>query len=115
MSDDDGDGRSGIVPINQKDDDGMGRPKVTLRLDRELLDKIDDLARDEGVHRIELVRRLLVDGLVHRRIEAAVRDYAAGRRTAWSGDRRPTGLPRAWKGRCRCSRVSREAGDLARR
>ena len=30
------------------------------------------------------MRRLLVDGLVHRRIEGAVRDYAAGRRTAWS-------------------------------
>ena len=70
--------------MNPNDEDRLARSQVTLRLDRELLNMIDDLARDEGVDRTELVRRLLADGLAHRRIEAAISDYAAGRRSAWS-------------------------------
>lgn len=70
--------------MNPNDDDRSSRSQVTLRLDRDLLNMIDDLARDEGVDRTELVRRLLADGLAHRRIEAAIGDYAAGRRSAWS-------------------------------
>jgi predicted transcriptional regulator len=70
--------------MNQNDDDRAARSQVTLRLDRDLLDRIDDLARGEGVDRTELVRRLLADGLANRRIEAAIGDYAAGRRSAWS-------------------------------
>ena len=70
--------------MNQNDDDRSARSQVTLRLDRDLLDRIDDLARGEGVDRTELVRRLLADGLANRRIEAAIGDYAAGRRSAWS-------------------------------
>lgn len=66
------------------DDDRSARSQVTMRLDRDLLDRIDDLARDEGVDRTELVRRLLADGLAHRRIQAAIGDYVAGRRSAWS-------------------------------
>jgi hypothetical protein len=70
--------------MNPHDEDRVTRSQVTMRLDRDLLDKIDDLARHEGVDRTELVRRLLADGLANRRIEAAVGDYAAGRRSAWS-------------------------------
>lgn len=70
--------------MNANDDDRTARSQVTLRLDRDLLDRIDDLARDEGVDRTELVRRLLADGLADRRMEAAIGQYAAGRRSAWS-------------------------------
>lgn len=70
--------------MNANDDDRTARPQVTMRLDRDLLEKIDDLARDEGVDRTELVRRLLADGLADRRTNAAIGDYAAGRRSAWS-------------------------------
>jgi predicted transcriptional regulator len=71
--------------MNHTRDAGQSaRSHITLRLDRDLLHKVDDLARDEGVDRTELMRRLLADGLAHRRIEAAVGDYAAGRRSAWS-------------------------------
>ena len=70
--------------MSMNDRDRTARPSVTLRLDRDLLAKIDDLARDEGVDRTELVRRLLADALADRRTAAAIGDYAAGRRTAWS-------------------------------
>ena len=70
--------------MNPTDDDRTARTQVTLRLERELLDSIDELARDEGVDRTELTRRLLSDGLAHRRLEAAIGEYAAGRRSAWS-------------------------------
>jgi hypothetical protein len=71
--------------MNQNDDDDRStRSQVTLRLDRDLLDRIDSLASDAGVDRTELVRRLLADGLAHRRVELALGDYAAGRRSAWS-------------------------------
>ena len=70
--------------MNQNDDDRTARWQVTLRLDRDLLDRIDSLATSEGVDRTELVRRLLADGLANRRIEAALGDYAAGRRSAWA-------------------------------
>jgi hypothetical protein len=70
--------------MNQNDDDRSTRSQVTLRLDRDLLDRIDSLASDAGVDRTELVRRLLADGLAHRRVELALGDYAAGRRSAWS-------------------------------
>ena len=70
--------------MNPNDDDRAARSQVTMRLDRDLLNSIDDLAKEEGVDRTELVRRLLADGLANRRMAAAVGDYAAGRRSAWS-------------------------------
>jgi len=70
--------------MNPTDDDRTARMQVTLRLERELLDSIDELARDEGVDRTELARRLLSDGLALRRLESATAEYAAGRRSAWS-------------------------------
>jgi metal-responsive CopG/Arc/MetJ family transcriptional regulator len=60
--------------MNARDDDRTARTQVTLRLERELLDAIDELARGEGVDRTELTRRLLTDGLAHRRVEAAIAD-----------------------------------------
>lgn len=70
--------------MNQDDDDRSPRSQVTLRLDRGLLDRIDALATESGVDRTELVRRLLADGLAHRRLEVALDDYAAGRQSAWA-------------------------------
>lgn len=70
--------------MNPTDDDRAARTQVTLRLERDLLDAIDELARDEGVDRTELTRRLLADGLAQRRVVTATAEYAAGRRSAWS-------------------------------
>lgn len=70
--------------MNQNDDDRSARSQVTLRLDRDLLDRIDALASASGVDRTELVRRLLADGLAQRRVEVALGDYAAGRQSAWA-------------------------------
>jgi predicted transcriptional regulator len=70
--------------LNSNHDERLARSQVTLRLDRDLLDRIDDFAAREGVDRTELMRRLLADGLARRRIEAAIGEYAAGGRSAWS-------------------------------
>lgn len=70
--------------MNPTDDDRAARTQVTLRLERDLLRAIDELARDEGVDRTELARRLLADGLAHRRVEAATAQYVAGRVSAWA-------------------------------
>jgi hypothetical protein len=43
--------------MNPNDDDRLARSQVTLRLDRDLLNMIDDLARDDGVDRTELGSR----------------------------------------------------------
>jgi hypothetical protein len=58
------------------------RIQVNLRLDRHLVDELDDAARSEGGDRTELARRLLSEGLVRHRVEHALRDYAAGRVSA---------------------------------
>jgi len=55
--------------MNRDSDDHTARSPVTLRLDRDLLERIDDLAAASGVDRTELVRRLLADGLASRRME----------------------------------------------
>jgi hypothetical protein len=70
--------------MNPLDDDRNARTQVTLRLERELLDEMDRMARNEGIDRTELARRLLADGLAHRRVESATADYAAGRSSAWA-------------------------------
>lgn len=59
------------------------RTQITLRLDRDLVSTIDELADDEGMDRTELARRLLSDSLAQHRLRAAVRDVAAGRRSTW--------------------------------
>jgi Uncharacterised protein family (UPF0175) len=59
------------------------RQQVNLRLERELVDALDDLARSEHVDRTELARRMLVEGVQRSRVERALKDYAHGRVTAW--------------------------------
>ena len=61
------------------------RQQVNLRLDRELVDQLDDLARSEDVDRTEIARRILVSGVAEARIEKALDDYRGGRVTAWRG------------------------------
>jgi hypothetical protein len=70
--------------MNPIDDDRNARAQVTLRLERELLNQMDEIAQSEGIDRTELARRLLADGLAHRRVESATADYAAGRSSAWA-------------------------------
>jgi hypothetical protein len=70
--------------MNPIDDDRGARPQVTLRLERELLNEMDEMARSEGIDRTELARRLLGDGLAHRRVALATDDYAAGRSSVWA-------------------------------
>lgn len=67
----------------RSDEELASRTQITLRLDRDLVSTIDDLAGEEGMDRTELARRLLSDGLAQHRLRAAVRDVAAGRRSTW--------------------------------
>ena len=60
----------------------IDRQQVNLRLERELVDQLDDLAKAEHVDRTEIARRILVSGVAEARVERALRDYAAGKVTA---------------------------------
>lgn len=60
----------------------IDRQQVNLRLDRELVDQLDDLAKAEHVDRTEIARRILVSGVADARVERALDYYAAGRVTA---------------------------------
>jgi hypothetical protein len=61
----------------------INRHQVNLRLERELINSLDDLARKENVDRTEIARRILVEGIGRARVDRALRDYAAERVTAW--------------------------------
>lgn len=63
------------------------RQQVNLRLERDLVDSLDDLARGEHVDRTEIARRILVDGIARARVDRAVREYRTGRATAWKAAR----------------------------
>jgi len=63
------------------------RQQVNLRLERELVDQLDDLARSEHVDRTEVARRILVSGVAEARIERSLHEYGAGRVTAWRAAR----------------------------
>lgn len=67
----------------QKDRTTATRMQITLRLDRDLVVQIDELASDKAMERSELARRLLADGLAQHRVMAGVSDVAAGRRSIW--------------------------------
>ncbi|MDQ3407912.1 MAG: UPF0175 family protein [Chloroflexota bacterium] len=54
------------------------RPQVNIRLDRELLDELDELASAESVDRAELTRRLLREGLKRERVHHALDRYREG-------------------------------------
>lgn len=51
------------------------RLQVNMRLERDLIDELDDLAREASLDRAELARRLLRDGLRQERLEMALRRY----------------------------------------
>lgn len=63
------------------------RQQVNLRLERDLVDSLDDLARGEHVDRTEIARRILVDGIARARVDRALNDYRSGRATAWKAAR----------------------------
>ena len=54
------------------------RTQVNIRLERQLLEELDEIAREESVDRTELARRLLHEGLKRERVERAVRRYRKG-------------------------------------
>lgn len=56
----------------------MERPQVNIRLQRDLLAELDDLAQAEQLDRAELARRLLRQGLSRERLDVAVRQYREG-------------------------------------
>jgi predicted HTH domain antitoxin len=56
---------------------------ITLRLPREMLEKLDGLAERDGRDRSAVIRDLLERGVGERSIEDAVELYRSGRATAW--------------------------------
>ena len=73
--------------MNGNDDDRSARSQVTLRLDRDLLDGLDEAAKLDGVDRTELIRRLLAGGLADHRMASAIEAYSAGRESVWSASK----------------------------
>lgn len=65
----------------------IDRQQVNLRLERELVDSLDELAQDAHVDRTEVARRILTDGIARARMDRAIRDYADGRASAWKAAR----------------------------
>ena len=62
----------------------MNEPAPTkIRLDRELLAEIDELAAMEHADRSAMVRRLLQAGIADYRRELAMRQYRQGGLSAW--------------------------------
>jgi hypothetical protein len=59
-----------------------GRTQVNIRLERDLLDALDELASEESIDRAELARRLLRDGLKRERLARAMRRYRDGEASA---------------------------------
>lgn len=56
----------------------VDRPQVNIRLERELLDELDEMAAAESLDRAEFARRLLREGLKRERVDLAVRRYRHG-------------------------------------
>jgi predicted HTH domain antitoxin len=54
------------------------RTQVNIRLERQLLEELDEMALEESVDRAELARRLLRDGLKRERVARAMRRYREG-------------------------------------
>lgn len=54
------------------------RSQVNIRLERELLEELDEMADAESLDRAELCRRLLREGLRRERVDIAVRRYREG-------------------------------------
>ncbi len=56
----------------------MERPQVNIRLERELLQELDEMAEAESLDRAELARRLLREGLKRERVRHALGRYREG-------------------------------------
>ena len=56
----------------------MDRPQVNIRLERELLEELDEMAEAESLDRAELVRRLVREGMKRERVTLALRRYRDG-------------------------------------
>jgi len=61
----------------------MERPQVNIRLDRQLLEEIDELASAERIDRSEMTRRLLDTGMSAYRLDMALGQYRRGNVSAW--------------------------------
>jgi predicted HTH domain antitoxin len=59
------------------------RYQVNVRLDRDLIEEIDRMAREDAIDRSEMSRRLLSAGLRTRRMQRAIEEYRQGNVTAW--------------------------------
>jgi hypothetical protein len=73
-----------------KDDEqasGLERTQVNLRLERRIVDEIDELARRTHADRTEVVRRLLGEALETERVRNALGEYVTGKVTAWQAAR----------------------------
>lgn len=61
--------------------DGMLESVVTVRMDRKLLEEIDQIARKERNDRAAVLRRLISDALDRYRLGQAIKTYKEGRAT----------------------------------
>jgi len=59
------------------------RYQVNIRLDRDLVGEIDELALEDSVDRSEMARRLLGSGLAAQRMRRALSEYREGNMTTW--------------------------------
>ncbi len=50
--------------------------QMNLRLDKELIEDFEDLAKEENLDRASLVKKILVEGLKKERIDYAIQRYA---------------------------------------
>lgn len=60
----------------------MGKT-VTTRVDEELSERIDEIAKKEGLDKSTVIRKFLADSTKNWLIEKALEDYEAGRITLW--------------------------------
>ena len=56
---------------------------VTVRLPKDLLERLAELARQEGKDRSSLIREFLEDGIRRRRLDHALELYSRGEVSAW--------------------------------
>jgi predicted transcriptional regulator len=59
------------------------RIQMSIRLDRALLNELDELASADHVDRSEMARRLLETGMTGHRMERALREYRRSNMSAW--------------------------------
>ena len=56
---------------------------LSVRLDEELIKRIDDIAREERVDRATLVRKLLSEAVKRKLIEISLEKYKKGKVSLW--------------------------------